>query len=173
MYLISYNCKGLSDIKLPYVKGLLEQCDILFLQEHWQLNNGISRMTSNFHQCYVFAKSGINNDELLLGRPYGGVAILIKKTIKCTVDIIDCDSNRVCAILCCFNDYNVLFVNVYMPCDRSNNVDDYNYILALISALQARVNANYIIIGGDLNTDLKRLQSTNTRALIEFNFDVC
>ena len=70
---MSYTCKGLNPAKICYVKELLDQCDILLVQEHWQLDNGISRLQSTFSDHYVFATFGVVQDELLLGRPYGGV----------------------------------------------------------------------------------------------------
>ena len=59
---------------------------------------------------------------------------------------------------------------VYMPCDN-NNIDSlhvYVDILTQISAISSKYDAEYICIGGDMNTDLVRLQSQNTQALIQF-----
>ena len=96
---MSYNCRGLNPAKICYVKELLDQCDILLVQEHWQLDNGISRLQSTFSDHYVFATCGVVQDELLLGRPYGGCAILVNKRIQCTVKHIVTDCSRLCITL--------------------------------------------------------------------------
>ena len=33
MFMISYNCRGYNSIKASYIKHLLFQCDILFVEE--------------------------------------------------------------------------------------------------------------------------------------------
>ena len=79
MLLISYNCRGYNNKKASYLNTLLSECDVLFLQEHWLLNNGVMRLSETFQRHHVYGKSGIVVDELLLGRPYGGVAIFVNK----------------------------------------------------------------------------------------------
>ena len=118
MLLISYNCRGYNNKKASYLNTLLSECDVLFLQEHWLLNNGVMRLSETFQRHHVYGKSGIVVDELLLGRPYGGVAIFINKNIKCFISEVDCESKRLCTVLCKFDEYSVLFVSIYMPCDE-------------------------------------------------------
>ena len=59
---------------------------------------------------------------------------------------------------------------VCMPCDNNNIASLHVYvdILTQISAICSKYDAEYICIGGDMNTDLVRLQSQNTQALIQF-----
>ena len=53
-----------------------------------------------------------------------------------------------------------------MTCDERKNLDEFTYyILGVIIACQLKVKANYIIIGGDWNTDLHRCHSNSTIAL--------
>ena len=51
---------------------------------------------------------------------------------------------------------------VYMPCDTGKSNDEF------ISSLQLQFNTDFVIIGGDLNADLSRLQSSHTRSLIDY-----
>ena len=56
---------------------------------------------------------------------------------------------------------------VYMPCDN-NSIDSlhvYTNTLAQMSAICSKYSAEYICIGGDMNTDLTRLHSQNTLSL--------
>ena len=123
MLLISYNCRGYNNKKASYLNTLLSESDVFFLQEHWLWNNGVMRLSEIFQRHHVYGKSGIVVDELFLGRPYGGVAIFVNKNIL--ISEVDCESKRVCAVLCKFDEYSVLFVSIYMPCNERKNLDEY------------------------------------------------
>ena len=114
----------------------------------------------------MFATCGVVQDELLLGRPYGGCAILVNKRIQCTVKLIVTDCSRLCITSCKLNDYSVMLACVYMPCDTRKSNDEFDYVLSVISSLQLQFNTDYVIRGGDLDADLSRLQSSYTRRLL-------
>ena len=69
MLLISYKCKVYNNKKASYLHMLLSESDVLFLQEHRMLNNGVMRLSETFQRHHVYGKSGIVVDELLLGHP--------------------------------------------------------------------------------------------------------
>ena len=77
MNCVSYNCQGLNLLKRQYIKSLLEKCPAFFIQEHWLMSNAISLLQTDFKNHVVFAKSGITENTLLQGRPYGGSGIFI------------------------------------------------------------------------------------------------
>ena len=77
MFIISYNCREFNEIKSQYLNTLTKEYDIVFLQEHWILHNNLLKLQDINEDFHVFAKSGINEHELLMGCPYGGCAILI------------------------------------------------------------------------------------------------
>ena len=56
----------------------------------------------------------------------------------------------------CFNDFSILFVVVYMPGDMVSNIDEFNFVLSSIHALQQLYLSDYVIYGGDWNTDFSR-----------------
>ena len=74
MFIISYNCKGFNEIKCHYLNTLHKECAILFEQEHWILHNNLHTLQDINEDFHVFAKSGSNQQELLMGCPYGGCA---------------------------------------------------------------------------------------------------
>ena len=168
MFLMSYNCRGLNDLKKHYVKTLLKDCDILFIQEHWLSTGSIKAMHSEFPDHNVFAKTGMTENTLLAGRPYGGTAIIIRKTLSCTSVLLQCDSKRICPVMSDFTEFKILFLSLYMPCDSANTIDDFNYKLSTVQALAAIHKPDYIICGGDMNTDLSRLNSLHTECLLHF-----
>ena len=108
---------------------------------------------------------------MLSGRPQGGCAIFDNKHIKCTVKHIDANSDRICAILADYNSDSILFVCVYMPCD-SKDLDQFNFELGIIQGLIASLSLNYNVCGGDFNTDLSRIPSTQTTVLRNFVVEI-
>ena len=118
-------------MKKPYIKCILHQADVMLIQEHWLLHNKLHLLQNISDDYLLYAKSGIDDSNLLLGQPYGGCAIYIKKNIKCTVTDIDTDSNRLCAILADFASYKILIICAYMPCE-STHISDFNYVLGII-----------------------------------------
>ena len=168
MSIISYNWLGYNDVKSYYINTLLKECDVLFLQEHWVLHGSLHKLYNISSEFNVYAKSGMKEHELLIGRPYGGCAIFVNKTMKCASKMIDTDNVRVCAVLSDFHDYVILFISVYMPGDLSCNIDEYNDVLSTILALQSQHTPQFIICGGDWNTDLSRLPSKHTTSLSRF-----
>ena len=66
--------------------------------------------------------SGVNCQEKILpGRPYGGLAIIVRRSIADTISKVKTDSRRVCAVALNDNvDTKLTVINVYMPCDNNN-----------------------------------------------------
>ncbi len=75
-----------------------------------------------------------------------------------------------CVVLIEYNNNKVLLIYVYMPVDDNKpnqNIIEYNYVLNDIKTICNSVNAQQVIIGGDLNTDLVR-EYYCTHALNQF-----
>ena len=117
------------------------------------------------------AKSAMNENICKEGRKYGGCAILWKPSIKGKVTPIDSKHDRLCAVLMTMeNDITVLFINAYMPCDgrqRDARHDEYVDVLNRVQVIMSQYDANYIVFGGDLNTDISR-DTPHTQSLTEF-----
>ena len=63
---------------------------------------------------------------MLRGRPFGGVMILIKKTLRKYTTTIRCDERFVISKV-----YNYLFIDVYLPCSGTvNRYASYKDLLA-------------------------------------------
>ena len=168
MFITSYNCKGLNVAKKHYIDKLLLECDICLIQEHWLLNNRLSDLNTDYKDCVTFAVSGMTEHSLITGRPYGGCAVFIRKSIKCDSTFINCENNRICAVLCDFKSYSVLIASVYMPCDDRSTINEYNFVLSCIEAAEQKYKPTYVIVGGDYNTDLSRVNSLHTKSLQTF-----
>ena len=106
------------------------------------------------------------DDGLLInGRGYGGCSILWKSTLNAKVTPILMHSNRVCAVQISIGLTNIIVFNVYMPCDTGANSGMYSEILQEIMAKCVELGSSNIIVGGDMNTNLQRVNSDFTRQL--------
>ena len=79
----SFNCKGHGDDRQEYIEYLTRVYDIVLPQEHWYHDHDINSLSNRIDNVQVYGASGMDQSELILGRPYGGCAILVKSSIKC------------------------------------------------------------------------------------------
>ena len=139
----------------------------MFTQEHWLLRDKLHLLQNISEEFIVFSKSSIDDWKLLTGRPYGGTAIFIRKSIKCTITNCDIECDRFNAMLVDFYNFTVIITCFYMPFD-SNNWDSFSLVTGAFQALKVKHTPSYIICAGDFNVDLSRLQSTQTSSFKQF-----
>ena len=94
---ISYNCKGLTVSKVPCIKELLLQCDVLLLEETWLFSNQFNVISKYFQECESINICGMNEDIYCHGRPYGGCSIIYSNTLKVEPTYF-VNEKRVCGI---------------------------------------------------------------------------
>ena len=169
----TYNCKGHGPDRIEYIKRLMCKCDILLLQEHWYIESDLCKLSESIGNVNVTGVSGVNERKLLMGRPYGGCALVYSKSLSCSIKPVDTQSCRLSACLIeISDDARFLVFNVYMPCDiRSDvdNIDTFKDVLQEIDIICTTYSdVNYIVFGGDLNTDLRRVRSPHTTVLTDF-----
>ena len=121
----TYNSHGHGTGRLDYVKKIAHENDFLFVQEHWLFNQQVGMLEQKIPDCHVYLVSGMIDQSLLRGRPYGGCAIIWKKNLDCSCTPITFNSKRVCAMLLEMKGAKIILVSVYMPCDTSCG-DDHN-----------------------------------------------
>ena len=96
--LTSFNCQGVKS-SVGCIKRLCVSADIIALQETWLLPHDL-QFLSNI--CDDFASTGTSAVDtsagILRGRPYGGVALLWRKSVFTSVSVIQCSSVRLTAI---------------------------------------------------------------------------
>lgn len=163
---ISYNIRGYNSSKTAFLCSLIQQCDILCVQEHWLLKSQFARFLSDTN-CQGYCLSSMNENEFNWGRPYGGVAILWKKDLKVTFNILSTIYNELAAVEFIVGETVFGLFNIYMPCD---GCDTHKYIemLSDVKSLCLGKGISHILVCGDLNTDLIRNCSKHTEALLAF-----
>ena len=66
-----------------------------------------------------------DEEQIHTGRPFGGVAVLWRKTLNKYCSIITYDCDRILRLQFTCATFTELFLCVYLPYDCSNNHDDY------------------------------------------------
>ena len=150
----SFNCKGFKVRNYAYVNKLFSQTDILFLQEHWLHSFEFNNFSRILPGSQFVAKSSMCDDNIIVGRPFGGVAIIWKHDCPFKIERIDTCSPRLVAVRA-YNDYvNVLFINTYMPCNINDKTEEFINILTEIMTICNMYESSDVVLGGDFNCDL-------------------
>jgi hypothetical protein len=68
--LCSYNSRGHGLDRIEYMRHLMEECDILFVQEHWYFEHDIKLLQESIDNVQVYGISGMNNNKLLVVLSY-------------------------------------------------------------------------------------------------------
>ena len=145
---LSWNINGGLLVKIPVIKGLLSNCDVLCLQEHFLTSHslGLLKIDNNFTSYSVPAKRSASS-----GRPSGGIAMLVRTS--CRSSIFDS-----CDFFLAVRVKEYVIVNVYLPTDYRNDRSEFLFTSAcekLGSCLsKIRLLGKCCIIIGDFNCNL-------------------
>ena len=99
LQIASYNSRAPAIDRIEYIRDLMKTNDILFVQEHWYMTSQFTDLESQIDNVHVIGISGMDDNELLYGRPYGGCAIIYDKQLKCTVTPVTQDSKCCMAVV--------------------------------------------------------------------------
>ena len=151
--LCTFNCRSCKN-SLYEIYELCSTYNFIFLQEHWLLPNELHLLSQIHPNFYASAKSSVDiGEKIVLGRPYGGTAIIYKKDLAHSVTLLDTHDPRLSAVCLNTNIGPVLMVCVYMPTDTGDAdcVESYVFTCSRISALYIDCNAVHLIVAGDFN----------------------
>ena len=169
VHIASFNCRG---IKSPFIEvaKLCSKCDIILLQETW-LKPCELNLICNVHADFECrAWSACNDNSGLIERPYGGLAIMWRKSlnvkwlIKCTL------VNDRIAVLDISDSLRKLYlVNSYMPIvgDSIEQKEEYLNTTSLLSNTLEKVciDGNVVVLG-DFN-------ASSSNGYLSFLDDFC
>jgi endonuclease/exonuclease/phosphatase family metal-dependent hydrolase len=160
--IVSYNLHGFNQGSHG-IRDLIKTVspDMIMLQEHWLSPDNLYKLNTLSADYFVFASSAMNgcvDSGPLIGRPFGGTAIIIKKTFaSLTTTLVS--RERFTAVKLA----DWIFVTVYLPCNGTFNRDTLYYdVLADIDVLIGSHPNSHVMIAGDFNTDLLTLSNTST-----------
>ncbi len=154
---VSYNCRGYNASKREYIRSFMNSASIIMLQEHW-LSDGQLYLLGDISDSFLYSGvSGFDNSEVLIGRPYGGCAILWRSDLAVTVKVVNTESKRVCAIRMVNEQVKLLLVSVYMPYESDLvSTEEYTDQLMFVENILFNNCDCHVIIAGDFNVDFSR-----------------
>ena len=149
--IITYNCHGL----YSSIQGVIDLCDrydLIFLQEIWLFKYDLS-ILCNLHPLFEgFGCSAIDESNgIIQGRPYGGLGILIRKTIRPFAQFHSYTDSRLLGVTITLDSEQLYFISTYIPYQCNDNFDLYLEYIGKISALIDECHSSNIIILGDFN----------------------
>ena len=128
--------------------------DIVFVQEHWLPSCDLQCLHSGF---VVYARSSMDDKYehgLLRGRPFGGVAVFVRKCYKNVVSFCcSSDGGRVICLKVSASSVNMLFFACYFPV-CGNSTQYINSLTRIFGFIDSVININpgfKICVLGDLN----------------------
>ena len=109
--IISYNCRGWRSSS-PYVSDLLSSCDSLLILVVSRKFN-VLNISDQFISTAVI---GMDSSNLLVGLPFGGCAIMYRKSLLVSSPLLLTLYKRFYPVrLIDSNNSTILLINVYMP----------------------------------------------------------
>ena len=129
---------------------------VIAVQEHWLSNSNLHLLNSihsDFISIGISAMTNKLSKEIYKGRPYGGVAFLLRKHLANKFSVVANDDNGRCIVISLkINDVlTIKLVNVYFPCadgSLSYKVELGNCLGFIKNAVSVQDNC---ILLGDMN----------------------
>ena len=136
------------------IKLLCKDNNIILLQETWLLETELCVLNSIDEHFYGIGISSVDiSAGLLRGRPYGGLAILYRKTLSLSVKIINYHDKRIFGLEVACKTLKLLIINVYFPYESHNNFDEFMNYLGKVYSIIHMADTPYVLVMGDMNAN--------------------
>jgi exonuclease III len=149
----TYNCRSVKN-SMPEVHSLCNKFDIVLLQEHWLLPNELHTLNNIHPDFHSYGMSAVDiSRNILVGRPYGGTAILFRKCDVDKIKLIENLESRITGIVIDTNKGPLALFNVYMPTNYGDecSLELYTECLSKLHVLMVDTDAAHTVIAGDFN----------------------
>ncbi|XP_059058845.1 uncharacterized protein LOC131852221 [Achroia grisella] len=134
---------------------ILPNCTFKAADETWLLPHELAVLGTVDNNFGYFGKSAVDMSQIikgiLRGRPFGGVALLWRKSIFTSVSVIPCLSDRIAAIKITVSERTMLFFSIYMPTNTPDNFVEFCNCLSEVAAIVESSGTENIYIMGDFN----------------------
>ena len=149
----SINCHGVKGRK----QTLEEVCncsDIVAVQEHWLTPDELPLLSGIHPDFRAHGASAMDPSAgLLVGRPYGGVALMWRKSLDSIVSVIKTENDRVAAVKLSNIESHMLIICVYCPYFSMENMEEFIHTLGYVHSLMLEQDISNTLIIGDLNSN--------------------
>jgi len=106
---MSLNCHGFNDGTAAYLHKACKSVDVILLQEIWLSDINCSKISESMSDFHVFHTSSMEHKlstDFRCGRPYGGAAVLIRKSFRLNSCKVVTNSLYLSAVCCQFEGGN-------------------------------------------------------------------
>lgn len=149
--LCTFNCKNITQ-SADCVRRLCARADVIALQETWLLPHDVPFLATIDGDFAYTGKSAVDiSAGVLVGRPYGGVALLRRKSLFASVSAINCASDRIVCIKISQGERSMLIFSVYMPTDCAENRTEFTSCLSEIISVIESSEVESVFVLGDFN----------------------
>ncbi|KAJ2941053.1 hypothetical protein O0L34_g13183 [Tuta absoluta] len=149
--MITFNCKNIKT-SLQQVRDMCVEADLVALQETWLMTHDLDIIDSINAEFSCVAKSSMDTSMgVLRGRPYGGIALMWRKSKFPNVAVVDCGSDRLIAIRITKDKRSFMVFCVYLPCDKLDNLPEFTDCLARMHAIVEESDCSIVYMLGDYN----------------------
>ena len=136
---------------IPLLKEVCMQHDVLLLQETWLTPYNIDFL-DNVHEDFLcYSISAVRIDRPLVGRPYGGLSVLWRKSLGIKFSPKTYDDSRILGLSLDTSTRKLLILNVYLPYYCTENYDDYLLCIGNCASIIEEYDHSDILILGDFN----------------------
>ena len=179
------NCHGLKT-NVGYVKDLTDGYCVNFICETWLQPHELATVASIFEDenkwCHL--QSSMDTSVLTNGRPYGGLGYICQKRASAAYQIINSDSDRVCALNVIQDGHTVVtLVGVYLPFHDGSSEQAELYMDTLFKIqclIDSCCDVAPVMVIGDFNMSLpktdylqnnwQRCRPYNRNSVLLYNF---
>ena len=139
-----------------YRQGKPRSYDVIALQETWLLKQELG-CVNNIHEKFnSFGISSVDcENDILVGRPYGGLAFLWRNELPYKCKVIQYNDNRILGLAIEIGDLSICLLNVYLPYCCKDNEEEFLMYLGKITAIVQEADTPLVCIVGDFNADFK------------------
>ena len=135
---------------------------LIFMCEHWLTVSETAAIKDCFKDKWVYFKSSMCPEDVISGRPYGGVGFVCDQIAGLDYKIIEIDCDRICAMEIIRKNVVILTViGVYLPyCNQTvNQMELYLEVLDKVKyLLEDIVKTGPVVMLGDMNTNFPQNQ---------------
>ena len=167
--LFTLNCNGVNGCIDELIHELYTQSDVIFICEHWLQQFEIPSVENALiDKGFVpYLKTSVNPEEVLYGRPYGGLGFICKNVDGVTYQNVDVDCDRISYLKVIQIGSGKQLLNifgVYLPYynGTADQTSLYNETLDKLQCLVDDCSGSPVVIMGDMNANLP-LHSQLTR----------
>ena len=156
LQIVTYNLHGFNQGKI-LLNNLCDSFDIIAVQEHWLSDHDLNKFSlfhSDFQGVAWSAMTDRLSNGILMGRPFGGIGLLVKKALNIKIRLVAVYNQCRCVVnmLEFVNGFKLLLCIVYFPCSYTDGYEsELLEILGFIEQCVSCNTADGVIVLGDMN----------------------